>query len=133
MGSPHNSYLVESTPMPLNRSIAIPSLFLGLTVLVSAAEAAERTLTVHVDRPGIKISPTLYGIFFEEINRAGEGGLYAEMLQNRPFEDDRGDRDQKPTKIPGWSLVATPGSKAAISLDDSKPLNPDNPNSLRLE
>ena len=33
-------------------------------------------MTVHVDRPGVKISPTLYGIFFEEINRAGEGGLY---------------------------------------------------------
>ena len=83
------------------------------------------------DRPrrpaGIKISPTLYGIFFEEINRAGEGGLYAEMLQNRSFEDDRGDRDQKPTKIPGWRLVESPGAKATISLDNSEPLNPHNP------
>ena len=90
-------------------------------------------MTVHVDQPGVKISPTLYGIFFEEINRAGEGGLYAEMLQNRSFEDDRGDRDQKPTKIPGWSLVESPGAKATISLDSSEPLNPHNPNSLRLE
>lgn len=66
-------------------------------------------MIVHVDQPGVKISPTLYGIFFEEINRAGEGGLYGEMLQNRSFEDDRGDRDQKPAKIPGWSLVESPG------------------------
>ena len=55
------------------------------------------------------------------------------MLQNRSFEDDRGDRDQKPTKIPGWSLVESPGAKATMSLDSSEPLNPHNPNSLRLE
>ena len=29
----------------------------------------------------------LYGIFFEDINRAGDGGLYPEMLRNRSFED----------------------------------------------
>lgn len=33
------------------------------------------------------ISPALYGIFFEDINRAGDGGLYAEMLMNRAFDD----------------------------------------------
>src|SRR5208283_5294776 len=106
---------------------------IGLLFLAPAASAEETTLTVHADQPGIKISPTLYGIFFEEINRAGEGGLYGEMLQNRSFEDDRGDRDQKPTKIPGWSLVEGPGAKVTISLDSSAPLNPHNPHSLRLE
>ena len=90
-------------------------------------------MTVHVDQPGVKISPTLYGIFFEEINRAGEGGLYGEMLQNRSFEDDRGDRDQTPTKIPGWSLMKGSGDEATIKLDNSEPLNPHNPNSLRLD
>ena len=44
-------------------------------------------MTVDVDKPGVKVSPTLYGIFFDEINRAGDGGLYAEMIQNRSFED----------------------------------------------
>src|SRR5512143_1309104 len=90
-------------------------------------------LTVHVDRPGVKISPTLYGIFFEEINRAGDGGLYAEMLQNRSFEDDRGDRDRKPTKMPGWRVVEMAEGKATVALDNSKPLNSHNPTSLRLE
>ncbi|HEY0865748.1 MAG TPA: hypothetical protein VGE01_00120, partial [Fimbriimonas sp.] len=31
--------------------------------------------------------PNLYGVFLEEINNAGEGGLYAELIQNRGFED----------------------------------------------
>jgi alpha-L-arabinofuranosidase len=91
------------------------------------------TLTIHADQAGVKISPMLYGIFFEEINRAGEGGLYGEMLQNRSFEDDRGDRDQKPTKIPGWRLVGPAGAGATIGLDSSEPLNSRNPTCLRLE
>ena len=33
------------------------------------------------------ISPALYGVFFEDINRSGDGGLYAEMLINRAFDD----------------------------------------------
>ena len=61
------------------------------------AFAEPAKLTVHVDRPGPKISPTLYGIFFEEINLAGDGGLYAELVRNRSFEDaDKPDH---------WSLV----------------------------
>src|SRR5581483_723200 len=43
-------------------------------------------LTIHLDEPGAPVSPTLYGIFFEEINCAGEGGLYAELVRNGSFE-----------------------------------------------
>lgn len=43
---------------------------------------------IHIDtnhsRP---VAPDLYGLFFEDINRAGDGGLYPEMLRNRSFED----------------------------------------------
>ena len=33
------------------------------------------------------VSRSLYGLFFEDINRAGDGGLYAELLRNRAFDD----------------------------------------------
>ena len=33
------------------------------------------------------VTPSLYGIFFEDINRSGDGGLYPEMLRDRSFED----------------------------------------------
>ena len=33
------------------------------------------------------VSDSLYGLFFEDINRAGDGGLYAELLRNRVFDD----------------------------------------------
>lgn len=49
--------------------------------------ASGPTLTVHLDKPSVEVSPHLYGIFFEEINWAGDGGLYAEMVRNRGFTE----------------------------------------------
>lgn len=108
------------TKIPLNRTMKIPIL---LSLLASASLCAgDATITVQMDQPGVQVSPRLYGIFFEEINRAGDGGIYAEMVQNRSFED---------ASIPiGWS-VARGGGK--MSLDRSQPLHPNNPTSLRLE
>ncbi len=80
------------------------------------------SIKVEVDKPGATVSPLLYGIFFEEINRAGDGGIYAEMLQNRSFED---------ATVPiGWSVVRGDGE---MTLDKAQPLNANNPTSLRLE
>ena len=62
-------------------------------------------ISVQAGKPGPRISPLLYGIFFEEINRAGDGGLYAEMIQNRSFEDGRSGDEAAPAKMPGWTLV----------------------------
>ena len=39
------------------------------------------------------ISPDLFGIFFEDISYAADGGLYAELIQNRSFEYNPGDKD----------------------------------------
>jgi hypothetical protein len=43
---------------------------------------------VQVDRPAHAVPSTLYGVFCEDINCGAEGGLYAELIQNRSFEDD---------------------------------------------
>ncbi|MCA1996870.1 MAG: alpha-L-arabinofuranosidase, partial [Armatimonadetes bacterium] len=50
-------------------------------------EIQTAALTVEAAAPGKPIDPRLYGIFFEEINNAGDGGIYAELLRNRSFED----------------------------------------------
>jgi alpha-L-arabinofuranosidase len=91
-------------------------------IVVACACAQAATITVDVDKPGVKVSPLLYGIFFEEINRAGDGGIYAEMLQNRSLED---------ATVPlGWTVVNGAGK---MTLDKSQPLNANNPTSLRLD
>ena len=48
--------------------------------------AATNELTVQVNKPGAPVQPTMYGLFFEDINYAADGGLYAEMVKNRSFE-----------------------------------------------
>ncbi|UOB16497.1 alpha-L-arabinofuranosidase C-terminal domain-containing protein [Abyssalbus ytuae] len=50
--------------------------------------AQQRTLKVDVNNEITTIQPTMYGVFFEDINFAADGGLYAEMIKNRSFEFD---------------------------------------------
>lgn len=60
-------------------------LLMALATVVTAASS--QTLTVNLEKRNADVAPTMYGIFFEEINHAGDGGLYAELLQNRGFEE----------------------------------------------
>ena len=58
-------------------------------LLTSALITAAQTEPIRIDlgQKGAVVSPNLYGIFFEEISHAGDGGLYAELIQNRGFEE----------------------------------------------
>ena len=62
---------------------------------------ATMTISVRLDQPGAKVSKDLYGIFFEEINQAGDGGIYGEMLSNRGLEAVPSDAARAPV---GWRL-----------------------------
>ena len=82
-----------------------------LSAVLATTLAANAQVTIHVDasNPGIKVSPNLYGIFFEDINHAADGGLYAELISNRSFEDD--DKN-----IPTWKTSAQEGAKINAQL-----------------
>lgn len=67
----------------MNHQIIAAALIAAGAVTVSAQE----TLYVDAGSKGHDINPNMYGIFFEEINHSGDGGLYAELLQNRGFEE----------------------------------------------
>ena len=60
----------------------------ALAALLAAAAACTpaRRLDIDLENPGAPIQPTMYGIFFEDINYAADGGLYAELVKNRSFE-----------------------------------------------
>lgn len=67
---------------------------LGSVPYATAAESAEIQFDIRVNKPGADIAPTMYGLFFEDINYAADGGLYAEMVKNRSFEF--------PDRLMGW-------------------------------
>jgi alpha-L-arabinofuranosidase len=60
-----------------------------LTGLLNAAQAERAVIRIDAAKPGPAINPNLYGIFLEEINHGVDGGLYAELIRNRAFEDAR--------------------------------------------
>ena len=58
-----------------------------LTACVSVAVGETTTLQINAGQKGTVINPRMYGVFLEEIGHGVDGGLYAEKLQNRAFED----------------------------------------------
>ena len=60
----------------------------GLALSALGAAAQDNIMTVDAGKKGIPVPGTMYGLFFEDINFAADGGLYAEKVKNRSFEFD---------------------------------------------
>ena len=67
-----------------------------------------------------RISDKLIGIFFEDISYAADGGLYAELIQNRDFE-------YTPKDHGGWNATTAWHSPRPIEIATANPLHPNNP------
>src|SRR5215470_1921644 len=124
-------------------------------LLAGTALAGTATITVDAAKPGPRLNPRMYGIFLEEINFGVDGGLYAELIRNRGFEDakppegftfrDGRWRDARgydarfsrfgyvTNGLPSWSLLKEGAAQGSMQLDLSNPLSPATPRSLRLE
>ena len=75
---------------------------------------------------GTKISPDLFGIFFEDINYSADGGLYAEMAQNGSFEYSPSDH-QGWNGLTAWELVERGNGKGTVTIETNAPLDGNNP------
>ncbi len=62
-------------------------IFLLLLFVVVCSCTQSDTIIVDLSQKGNDVPKSMYGLFFEEINHAGDGGLYAELIQNRGFEE----------------------------------------------
>ncbi len=105
------------------RSIAVTVIAIVACSVGFSAENAVR-LVVRADQPGARISPTMYGIFFEDINFGADGGLHAELVKNRSFEF--------PEPMMGWSEVQIATAVGFLRVLDKEPLNPENPHYLHI-
>ncbi|KAI3910536.1 hypothetical protein MKW98_027818 [Papaver atlanticum] len=93
--------------------IGICSLYPSFVIGETNAQPAH--LIVNASQGGSKIPDTLFGIFFEEINHAGAGGLWAELVSNRGFEAGG---QNVPSNIDPWSIIGDESS-VIISTDRS--------------
>ena len=81
-------------------------LLLVAVLTSSALHSQPRELDIDT-RPVAPVQPTMYGIFFEDINFGADGGLYAEMVENRSFE--------YPSRLMGWTVMGN------VAISDVKP------------
>jgi alpha-L-arabinofuranosidase len=112
--------------------LAVLAMAMVPVALVSQAQNSVTVINVDASHPGGTIAPTMFGIFFEDINFAADGGLYPERIKNRSFEFDQplaGWHAILPIDSKGTGLDATKG-ELLIRTDGA--LNATNPHYLRM-
>lgn len=141
----------------LKKTILLSVMAVSVLTLLSFTQRREEQnadceITIDAGMPQLELSPDMYGIFFEDINHASDGGLYAELIQNRGFEADRnpenltfsakdtvmnstGWKDQyvRPSSLHAWSIINEGGSRGSIEQVAENPLNTSNPKSMKVE
>jgi len=98
----------------------------GLCLLFSVTGAAQPA------KGGKKISSDLFGLFFEDINYSADGGLYAELVQNRSFEYNPTERTEW-NPFSYWEYIAPGFSYGRISVETSAPVHPANKHYVVLD
>ena len=89
------------------------------------------TIQVQADQPKA-ISRDLWGIFFEDLNYAADGGLYAELIQNRSFEYAATEQPAW-NNLTGWALVERGEGKGSLLVSTVDPIHPNNPHFAVLQ
>ena len=103
-----------------------------LLVLLLPASALASTVTADAGVTTVEMSDTLYGLFFEDINYGADGGLYAELLQNRSFEYQDILNPQRHQHLNGWAFNMSAGAKGKAAISTENPLNENNPTYVRV-
>lgn len=110
----------------------------------------KKNIQIFTDRVIGRPNPRMWGIFVEDINHAGDGGLYAELIRNRNFADSAipentvyadgkfrtpngyAENFNRDDLLPGWSLKSVGESFAHMDLTKENPRNPECPYQLKL-
>lgn len=146
-----------------NKWYKVFGLLAGVSFCLSMVACDNKTDRIIIDvlRKGAEVPSSLYGVFFEEITHSGDGGLYAEMVMNRGFEDGNlpsgtvyedgyavakslhcylNDsinhfkvkwEDNK--AMNGWQVTCIDGGQPFYKIVDNQPLHPATPHALRLD
>jgi alpha-N-arabinofuranosidase len=89
------------------------------------AAPPEARLKIYTDRPLHAVSPTMVGLFFEDINFGADGGLYAELVKNRSFEF--------PEAMMGWSVLKQGAAEGTAAVIRREIYTPANAHCLRID
>lgn len=100
--------------------------------VLTEVDDSTASLDIDADGEGAELDPDMFGIFFEDINYAADGGIYAELVRNRSFEFNSTDNGSFHA-MTSWNLAnRSGGSSSATVLNDAGRLNDLNRNYLQL-
>ena len=94
------------------------------TFCLSVANA-QHTITVKVNEPEAIIQPTMWGVFFEDINFGADGGIYAELVKNRSFEFTN--------PLMGWEVKGKKNIEGALTVQNRQNANTSNPRYIQIK
>ncbi|MDO7854480.1 alpha-L-arabinofuranosidase C-terminal domain-containing protein [Hymenobacter convexus] len=109
---------------PARRLLGAAALALTSILPAHAQTAAPATITVQVNKPGAAVPKNMFGLFFEDINFAADGGLYPELVKNKSFEYD--------DHLIGWKAIKGAAGLESYVVSNSKPISNANSHFLRL-
>ena len=95
---------------------------LVVNVLMASCCIAQNTIIIQADKRIAEVQPTMWGLFFEDINFAADGGVYAELIKNRSFEFN--------TPLMGWRRIMSRGTQGRIDIFNSG--NENNPRHIQI-
>lgn len=143
----------------IRRKIVCLCFFAVFVASCTSVQQSKEEIVINLQDRGADISPSMYGVFFEEINHAGDGGLYAELVQNRSFEEKEmpagfhaeGNKLlPKPVKyhlsgevrdrsyrwntadVPAWTIQCKDSLAAQMKVTKEEPRFTSSPNNLKI-
>jgi alpha-L-arabinofuranosidase len=102
------------------------SVFLFTLLITNSNITAQEVLKISVqaDKSGAEIQPSMWGVFFEDINFAADGGIYAELVKNRSFEFE--------LPMTGWRMLSKQNGTGRMVANFYSPSRPSNPHFMRI-
>jgi alpha-N-arabinofuranosidase len=101
------------------------SIGFGMFIMTfSSPGQTKNIISIKADQPVAEVQPTMWGVFFEDINMGADGGIYAELIKNRSFEF------YKP--MMGWKVLGKPSTEGDFLVMNRHQTNTANPRFLHV-
>ena len=110
--------------MYIKKLLIFTILFTGLIQISYGQIVKNKTIIIQVNKPVAVIQPTMWGVFFEDINLGADGGIYAELVKNRSFEF------YKP--LMGWKVKENKPTEGSVLIINRSKENIANPRFVRI-
>ncbi len=128
----HKEFIAISEQLNLNkqsRFMKLNKAILAITAILMFAGSSfaqqRQTLVIKANQPVADVQPTMWGVFFEDINMGADGGIYAELIKNRSFEFSK--------PLMGWKVEQKPFVEGAVTVQNIQGANLPNPRFLRVQ